>query len=613
MNFTQQQILDAITAHEEDVAEGVALMDEDDLILSGAEYFTPDQSERLEDHVRYTSNNPATFYDLMLSMLGGASVRYIVPTASDEPDDQEVANQAKERFVYGLMAAAEERLSNITESPLQMILADQILRRSVTLCRFTLVKDEEGRTSVDITPFDARYAFWVKGPRGLKLAGQKIEKRIQDVEAEYGITVPKKLRTGKTLWVIDAYDEESNVVFTSDKLILKPPTPHGANRVPVAVAYSGIARLANGVRWGKSLFGRNREAYKAENFLLSAKMSVVGFAVNQAFVTESKGAKRRLGKNPRKGKGGEIPLDIGEKVYTLVADQLGPGTDTINAQISANVQKGSVADIMFGSAPFTMPGVAIDKLRQPLSAVILPYQTALQNIYQQGSRLLCDQYTSERFNVMSVAGYDRQRRWFRADTMPPAVIRQGGNVAVKVTPSLPKDDASRLALALQSSTPGPDGRALVTRKWALENYLEVEDAGLEDAAALVEAGENANPVIKARKMMLAAARAGNLQDADTWYMMGMMAMQQMTMAMMQVGLNPGQMSNRASQLVGPNGQALNTGFSPTVLPGAAVANPPAYNPVQGPQVMPGTPRPSAQQAPGVASALNVPPGMLQGQ
>ena len=78
-------------------------------------------------------------------------------------------------------------------------------------------------------------------------------------------------------WVVyDFYTSVSNLVFTEEQVILKPPTPHGSPRIPIVVAIPGSAPPIQtsslddaDTTFGESIFEANRDIYPQVNDAMS--------------------------------------------------------------------------------------------------------------------------------------------------------------------------------------------------------------------------------------------------------------------------------------------------------------------------------------------------------
>ena len=85
-------------------------------------------------------------------------------------------NDAKEKFLIGVLTGADERLRRRLQPSLRESLAWYISLRGWYAGRALLHKDSNGKTQIDIKPWDAMHTYWGEGEEGLAWACYKIQK-----------------------------------------------------------------------------------------------------------------------------------------------------------------------------------------------------------------------------------------------------------------------------------------------------------------------------------------------------------------------------------------------------------------------------------------------------
>ena len=229
-----------------DSAEIIAAVDAHEIETSALrERFDADYSlYRLEeydagaDFASYTSNEPMTYVDKIVGWLSTSETVIRIPHRDSKRQKRE-QDTAKELFTIGILNSADERLIERLQPPFKEQLAWYIPLRGWYAVRALLRKKQDGSTFVDITPWDPLHTFWGVGPDGLAWACYKASFTRAQIRADYGVDLPGDLwRDTDAFDVYDFYDDQDNTVVIQE-LELKPRTPHGSPRVPVAIGMVG--------------------------------------------------------------------------------------------------------------------------------------------------------------------------------------------------------------------------------------------------------------------------------------------------------------------------------------------------------------------------------------
>tara|TARA_R100000093_G_scaffold18520_2_gene10828 strand:- start:160 stop:2049 length:1890 start_codon:yes stop_codon:yes gene_type:complete len=617
----------------EDIAAAVEVMDdrtrelrdrfEEDYSLYRLDPFTgvdrDDGWDPEEGYAHYTSNEPQTFADKIINfaVLSKLMLRIRHPNSQEQArksDDQ------KERFMFGLLRAGDERLRQLLQPTLRSQLSFFAAVRGFTFGRSMLVKRADGTTFVDIQPWDPLNTYWDMNGDGLEWACYRIRKTLVEIQSQYpdvdvsdlaDTTAGSRGGEGEDpggFETFDFYDKEINTVVMSDR-VLKAPTDHGSDRVPVFYTLVGATpliqpSLARGnldlretiKDWGESVFKADRKIYDNHNQMMSILLELAGRSRNPPTDVHSPDGSKTLEEDPWVA-GSEISTAEGESVQAMEPVRSTPDLAPFLALVSGEMQRGALPHTAFGELPFQLSGFAIQTLRQGIETVLTPVLEAVEDSIRQICRIISDQYATGSFDEMEFSGYDRERQYFR-ETIQPEAIRQGGDIEIKLVSILPQDDVQKAVMA-QQMREGPV--PLVPDRWLREEVLGIQDPDSIDAQIKEQLGERLLPEAALWDIMVAMEETGRQQLAGFYF------------AELQEILFKKELERRQARVVaqqsgltnGANGSA--PGVAPTAQPSQSLgggANPASLsNP--GPQQAPGTPRPGAQSNNGRLASLGL--------
>ena len=539
----------------------------------------------------YTSNEPRTYADKIISWMSAAELIIRIPNI-EEPREEREFNDAKEKFLVGILKAGDERLRRRMQPSLREQLAWYISLRGWYAGRALLHIDSKGRTQVDVTPWDAMHTYWGEGEEGLAWACYRIQKTKDEILQQYGIELDEQ-DDQTPIDVYDYYDEEHNIVCTQDT-ILKQPTPHNAGRVPVFLGMVGPQPLIQNIDetsltdtiadYGESVFAANRELYDKHNFTMSVMMEMVARSRKQGIAITSRDGQKTLDEDPYKA-GAEVALAQGEDIKPLGLLEVARETGAYMGLVSGEIQRGAIPHTVYGDLQFQLSGFAINTLRQGIDSVLRPRVTAMEDAYTQISNLICDQYASGMYDAISVSGRDRNRVFF-SEAVSPESIGMAGTPEISIVSQLPEDDMSRMSMA-QMAREGPT--PLLSDIYVRDKILGLQDADSIEDSIREQMAERMLPEASLWSLLQATENRGRPDLAQFYYgeLMHLLMQKQM---MRQQSMMPQQ----------PQGQGQGQGGPPTanpqVMPNAMMGvPPPTPTPQAGPNVPPGSPRPGAQQ------------------
>jgi hypothetical protein len=565
-----------------------------------------------EGYQSYTSNEPQTFADKVMGWISNAEMTVRIPHNGSDREGRE-KNDLKERFLIGMLRAADERLCNMMLPPLKDQLAWYSTLRGWYAGRALLAKRDDGTTYVDITPWDPMNTYWETGADGLEWACYKVVKTKAQIQSQYRIKLDGiNERDSDSILVYDFYDKEMNTIIvyngkTNAPIFrtVKKEIKHGAKRVPVFLGPIGsnpyIVAL-NQTNFddtiadvGESVFKANRDGYTNHNMVMSTMLEMVARSKRQGLKVKSRDGTKTLDEDPYL-EGSEISLAQGEDVEPLGLMEVARETGAFMQLVSGELQRGSLPHSVYGDVPFQLSGFAINTLRQGVDTVLGKYLRGLEKAYQMIFNIISDQYASGSYKAVEVSGMDRNRSYF-SEEITPEVVDGAGMPEVKLVSQLPQDDMSKYAMA-QIAREGPT--PLLSDRAIRDRILAIQDADQMDYAIKEQMAERMLPEAALWSLLQAAQEQGR-EDLAGFYEGELIRVLMEKNKQMQPppppGMGGGPMGPPMGGPMGPMGGP--PGLSPEVMPGAMMGVPPPMpTPQGGPLVPPGMPRPGAQ-GPGV--------------
>ena len=550
----------------------------------------------------YTSNEPSTYADKIISFVVQSEMVARIPNVSEKEEDRK-KNNMKEKFFLGALKHADERIKKASMPSIKNQLAWYICMRGWYAGRALLMKEKDESTYVDITPWDPMHTYWSLGSEGLEWACYKVKKSKDLVESQYNIKLPRNENYDDEDWidVYDYYDKEMNTVVLSNGRVAKKPTPHGSPRVPVFLGPVGSAPMIQALNdmtpiddtiadYGESIFKHNRENYEKNNQMMSIMLELTARARRQGLKITSRDGMKTLDEDPYK-EGTEISLAQGENVEPLGLMEVAKETGAFMGLVSGETQRGSIPHTLYGDIQFQLSGFAINTLRQGIDSVISPRIDALQDAYSTICMLLNDQYLTDAFDTIELSGQDMNRAYF-SQKITSSSIKGAGDIVITFVGQLPQDDMSKMSMAQIAR----EGEApLLPDIFIRDKILGLQDTDMIDDAINEQQAEKALPEAQLYTLMKSAEERGRPDLAQLYFgelttiinqKLQMQIQSQQMLQQAAMGIQQGQQPQQG----GP------PGADPRVMPDAMTGAPPV-SPVGPPQnmVAEGTPRPGARQ------------------
>ena len=577
-----------------------------------------------EGYQSYTSNEPQTFADKVMGWISNSEMTVRIPHAAADADRRE-KNDLKEKFLIGILAAADERLSTMMQPGLRDQLGWYAVLRGWYAGRSLLAKREDGSTYVDITPWDPLHTYWGTGPDGLDWACYKMVKTKDQIFAQYNVKIDWDTpANAEGSLVYDFYDKEYNTIIvhngsmeSPNLRVVKKQVKHGATRVPVFIGPIGsnpmIVPIDQGTMqdtiadMGESVFKSTRDLYPNHNLMMSTMLELTARSRRQGIKVISRDGTKTLEEDPYL-EGSEVALGQGEDIQPLGLLEVARETGAFMGLVAGEMQRGALPHSVYGEVPFQLSGFAINTLRQGVETVISKYLRGIEKAYKMIFDAISDQYATGSYKAIEVSGMDRNRIYF-SEEITPDVIKGAGSPEINLVGELPQDEMSRYAMAQiarEGETPLLSDRAIRDR------ILAIQDADNMDDAIKEQIAEKMLPEATLWTLLQAAERQGR-DDLVQFYsgelMLVLLQKQKAAAESMATPPEPPMGPPMGPPMEGPMGPPMAPppmgpppmgppGIDPSVLPGAMMgAPPPAPTPPMGPVVPPGTPRPGAQGGP----------------
>lgn len=592
----------------------------------------PDGNAAAEGFRSFTTNEPRVYADKMNAWLS-ASELIVTMLHRSGTEHQQDEDHHKERWIIGVLASANERLRNMGMLELHDALPWFANVRGWNIGRSLLRKDSEGRTIVDVTPWDPRNCVWDWGEDGLNWACHVTFKTRGEIKAMFGMDLPQSEdKVGKTnpseelLKTYDYYDRDYNCVIVevgdNEHSPVKQSEVHGSPRTPVYCSFVATQPVIEmeetagdrneSMRYvGESVWDKVRTLYESYNTILSVLTELTARMREQPYIVESADGRRTLDANPWKT-ASEIPLKQGEKISLL--DQIESTKDLqMTAQlVQGELQRGSIPYAAYGELAFQLSGFAITQLKEGIESALMPRLKCMKSSYMQITQLLTDQYETGAFEPVSVSGRDRGRAYFDEE-IDPSQLAEACDFDIELVGQVPQDDAAKMNLANLARQP-VNGRPLLPDKFIRADLLKIPNADVLEDQLGVQVGEQMLPEAGLFSVMRNTEDQGDTMLASFMYQQLMIThvqkqmelMQlQMQMQMMQQGIQPpGGMPGMGGGGPGGDGQGAPPGpggLPSQVMPDAmngGAPQPPGVEQLGG-MVAPGQPRPGAQQQGGM--------------
>lgn len=610
--LTPEQIIDLVAPFEVATQGRRNRMDSDRKLLRLEEYNINTQADEMPAGANYrsfTANEPMAFQRKVSSVIADAKLLIQIPYGLAQ-EQERFRYDLGERFYYGILEAVNERLRRQIELELQDQLAGIVPIRGWGVVWALMRNRADGTSFADIQVWDARNCYWDVDEDGLKWICYKSSRTAREVMGDYPNV---KLDNHDDDDVIDVYnftDRTHNTVVV-DGHRLKAPLEHGWNRVPASLAPVGpLPRIWDesdiegedndtDTDYGESIFAPNRRLFDMLNEVMSILLELASKQLNQTYVHRTNEEGSELEESP----------NTSDAVITIAQDAnldpLNPVQSTRDLlvfleSVMGMIQRGALPHVSYGQLAINISGFAVTQLNKQFVTVLGPLSKAVESLMKDALVMLADQFVSGRFNPMTIRGMGNNRDYMQV-TFSPEMMANLPPPVVQLVADLPEDDVSRMSMAQQAK----QGQILPDR-YIWEKVLKLPDTAQIQRQMDEQIARLGSPLAQTYSLFKSTSIEGNQQlaqiyqrDMQVQQIMQQIQVMQAVMAVQGLGMPmpgglgaPGGGGGGQQQLPGP------PGFSPEVLPFIMENGEPSPAPRNaGPNQMPGTPRPGAQDNP----------------
>ena len=603
--------------------------------------FEPVAGDGISPEDAYTSNEPRTHADKVISIVGYAPAIVKIESEVEEGQANNV-DQDAERVAIGMLRLGDENLVKVGTTPFQPTLSHfAIVEGGWVACRNLLTKRQDGSTKVNLTPIDPRQLVFQMGSEGLIWAAIITMRNRLAIEDEYDFKFDKTSEDANNddmqEKVVDYYRKEkgrwmNSVIIPSEHKYAKKPantfsvedpiTIRGIGSNPGTASFSltmGVneSRKIQGLEgFGESVFAANRAVYESDNRVKSILTSNLAKQNSGIYKTTSAGGEFTLEEEPDKA--GQITLNssLGEDVSLLDLPAIQNGAITNLGFINTDLISGGTPPSASGIASGSQSGRALTILNSVLGDRARPFAHAVEACMQGAVKALMAQYETGQYETLRVTGKLLDNVGFSRE-ITPQEIQGHGPLTVELVPSLPQDDQAQWMMAEFARRPNAEGRPVVSDTFIKEDILRLKDAQLEERRVDLQLATAATPENLLMGQLQSALEAGNMivvqnlaEQVQRLKAQQFMEDQARQFAFIQMmSQNPVQgaaqgMGAPAGGMGGPMGVPMGSPPSPTngmtpeqmPLAGTPLGPSPGAN---DPTANAGVPRPNAQGIPGL--------------
>jgi len=330
-----------------------------DMLLYYLDAFTLVNSdgEKLPNADSVTLNEPRTFADAVIGILGGAK-RYFNITGIDPNEQGKLENIYKRLFRVNDDVLA---LQNI--EPLKACNDFFACLRGWLTFRCLVYQDED-RFLPELYPTDPRWACWDVDRKGTSLFSYTTRMTPDQVKATYKYDKVPALDyiDIRHVWNREEYGVFHGKIPISEKEHKLDCCPFVVVPVPTQPLLISFEEKDGLQYQGEGIYAPNRDTFPKLNELASvwATMNKMQFMAPIGFSSPSG---RPLEERPY-GIGVVISVEEGEKFIEIPVKELSASAQNLFGQMMASKQRGSLSDIDYGEIKFELSALAITKVTE---------------------------------------------------------------------------------------------------------------------------------------------------------------------------------------------------------------------------------------------------------
>jgi hypothetical protein len=350
-----------------------------------------DPTKEMPDVANVTLNDCLLYAVKAISILSGATMQAVIE--GHKLSDKQTT--LIEQFLTDVYYVIDEMLAQKGIWGLGAFVDEQIMIRGHVGSRCCMGIGDEGVLVPDVTPLDTRFFVPKLSDKGIIWGAPWFNQTKEELEQEYnkpGDTLPAI--TGDENEVVDLWNSEKNIVFVTKEIARKQPNTYGYPPFIYSVVHAGSMFYSKDAveHKGESILWADRTLWTEKNRTATILQTLNVNALFAALQYET--AKPENYKKPKQSPYEPRTIHAVEKgggFKAMPVSDIKRATTLFYSILEANLQRGSLAAIDYGTLPFPLSSLAMAKLMGSRNDIFLPRVNTKAMFYQALSRMIIDQ------------------------------------------------------------------------------------------------------------------------------------------------------------------------------------------------------------------------------
>ena len=413
-------------------------------------------NEPLPHVVNVTVNEPATYADRCVALLGGAK-RKLAIGGLESDDEKEVEGYYRQVFKN-----CDELLSIQMIEDLKFALDWYSCIEGWINNRILVMRDGDVEV-VEIMPFSSRWTAWQVDRRGLLWSSDRFRMDQEAAEETYQYKLGGKL---KKVDIVEIWTRDYLKAYLNNKEagkwlhnFGKPPKiilpvrtkPNTIDAVSTSRGFSSQ---------GESIYRANRELYNKASEMASiwATMNKMQFMAPLQYISPQG---RKLGQRPY-GFGIVVNLKQNEKLLEIPVKEMTASGQNLFGQYMGWLQRGGLTHVEYGELSFELSAVAISRLSEAKDQIFKPRLNTESMFEERACKMIRQQHLAGGYPVK--LDDDTKELAVKA----PASIKKIFSVTVEFHAVYPEQNIANLTVAQAAQN-------FVSIETILDQYLHVDN------------------------------------------------------------------------------------------------------------------------------------------
>ena len=433
--------------------------------------------------VSVTMNEPAVFVNAVVAMLEDS----VWQTTIDGDGLDDKTPHRVERFVDACLSQADDILTRAGGARLYPFLCNHICLRGWVGVRW-VTNTVSGRYMPDVLPLDMRYFSYERGRDGLYWGAYRTTRtasRLSYEYPEYG-----EFDEGDHE-VIDFWDNEQNIVFVDNDVVLTQKNIFGAPPFVIQSAPSGfmLQDASYAMDEGESIFSLTRDMYPEFNRLVSIDQTLAMKAVMPAYQREVDDTSEEPADYPDLP-GAVTDVKRGEIYQRIPQADINNASRVAHGNISNALQRGGINDIDLGNVTFPTSSVWITEQTEIRNKLVAPRLEALGRFYSNLAYMIIRQYQTGGYTKDTKTGlYGKTLNISASELGDPSEYM----VRYRLMSQSKKQEIANVTVAAAA-------RGIISRETIIRDILAFEDPEGEMDRMDSEESEELEPALKLVRM-----------------------------------------------------------------------------------------------------------------